>query len=296
MIALVPSRVMKILLTGATGLIGTEVMNTLAAAGHQVIATDRRDGLITSGVTFHRGELTDDKFADSLDFNCDAVVHLGSIPRPFDDQDFEVFDNNVRCTYKVFSKAAASNVKVVIYASSLSIYGTAWSGPWTSPAYAPFDENLPFHRFDSYALSKEVNERTADMWASRSNTAFVGLRFPFCNTMKAIEDLAIAQRDGDPEWINTAGKILWGYLDVRDAAHGIIAILAGNSSGSETYNFTAPDTTAPLPTVEMLAKYHPTTKIIREMPTHGALTDCSRWIAAYGYRPIHLIDRKKLGI
>ena len=115
---------MKILLTGATGLIGTEVMNTLAEAGHQVTATDRKGGEIPAGVNFILGELTDDNFINSLDFNVDAIVHLGSIPRPFDDQDFEVFDNNVSCTYKVFSKAAANNVTVVIYASSLSIYGT----------------------------------------------------------------------------------------------------------------------------------------------------------------------------
>jgi nucleoside-diphosphate-sugar epimerase len=287
---------MKILLTGATGLIGTEVMNTLAKAGHQVIATDRKGGEIPPGVSFHLGELIDDKFVNSLDFNCDAVVHLGSIPRPFDDQDFEVFDNNVRCTYKVFAKAAAHDVKVVIYASSLSIYGTAWSGPWTSPEFAPFDESLPLHHYESYALSKEVNERTADMWANRSKTAYVGLRFPFCNTMQAIEDFASAQRDGNAEIINVAGKILWGYLDVRDAAHGILAILAGKSAGSKTFNFTAPDTTAPLPTSEMLAKFHPKTKVVREIPGYGALTDCSAWITTYGYHPTHLIDRKKLGI
>jgi nucleoside-diphosphate-sugar epimerase len=271
-------------------------MRTLAIAGHQVIATDRKGGEIPTGVTFLLGELTDDKFIDSLDFNCDAIVHLGSIPRPFDDQDFEVFDNNVSCTYKVFSKAAANNVKVVIYASSLSIYGTAWSGPWTSPEFAPFDESLPLHHYESYALCKEVNERTADMWANRSKTAYVGLRFPFCNTMKTIEEHASAQRDGDEETVTVAAKILWGYLDVRDAAHGILAILAGNSTGSETYNFTAPDTTAPRPTSEMLAKFHPKTKILREIPGYGALTDCSRWIAAYGYHPVHLLDRKKLGI
>ena len=53
---------MKILLTGATGLIGTEVMKTLAAAGHQVTATDRKGGDIPAGVNFILGELTDDKF------------------------------------------------------------------------------------------------------------------------------------------------------------------------------------------------------------------------------------------
>ena len=296
MSALVRSRVMKILLTGATGLIGTEVMKTLAAECHQVTAVDRKGGDIPTGVNFVLGELTDDDFVNSLDFKVDAIVHLGSIPRPFDDQDFEVFNNNVTCTYKVFSKAAANNVKVVIYASSLSIYGTAWSAPWTSPEFAPFDESLPLHHYESYALCKEVNERTADMWANRSKTAYVGLRFPFCNTMKACEDFAIAQRDGDAEIIETAGKILWGYLDVRDAAHGILAILAGKSEGSKTFNFAAPDTTAPLPTMEMLAKFHPTTRIVREIPGYGALTDCSRWIATYGYHPVHLLDRKKLGI
>ena len=90
--------------------------------------------------------------------------------------------------------------------------------------------------------------------------------------------------------------MLFRSLDVRDAAHGILAILAGNSTGSKTYNFTAPDTTAPHPTSQMLAKFHPTTKVLREIPAFGSLTDCSRWIAAYGFHPAHLIDRKKLGI
>ena len=287
---------MKILLTGATGLIGTEVMRTLVESGHQVVATDRKSGVIPSSVSFKLGELTDDDFINSLDFNVDAVVHLGAIPQPFPDRDFEVFDNNVISTYKVFAKAAANSVRVVIYASSLSIYGTAFSDPWTSPEFAPFDESLPMHHYESYALCKEVNERTADMWANRSRTAYVGLRFPFCNTMKTIEEHAIAQRDGDEETVRVAAKILWGYLDVRDAAHGILAILAGNSAGSKTYNFTAPDTTAPHPTSAMLAKFHPSTKVVREIPGFGALTDCSRWISTYGYHPVHLIDRKKLGI
>ena len=287
---------MKILLTGATGLIGTEVMRTLVESGHQVVATDRKNGEIPSGVSFRLGELTDDDFINSLDFNVDAVVHLGAIPQPFSDRDFEVFDNNVISTYKVFAKAAANSVRVVIYASSLSIYGTAFSDPWTSPEFAPFDESLPMHHYESYALCKEVNERTADMWANRSRTAYVGLRFPFCNTMKTIEEHAIAQRDGDEETVRVAAKILWGYLDVRDAAHGILAILAGNSAGSKTYNFTAPDTTAPQPTSAMLAKFHPSTKVVREIPGFGALTDCSRWISTYGYHPVHLIDRKTLGI
>jgi len=287
---------MKILITGATGLIGTEVMKTLATTGHKVTATDCKSGDIPKGVKFVLGDLNDENFIESLKFKFDAVIHLAVIHKQFDDRGLKVFEDNVSWAYKIFAKSAAHKVKVVIYASSLSIYGTAFSDSLTSPDFAPFNESLPLHHYDSYALCKEVNERTADMWSNRSKTAFVGLRFPFVNTMKAIEDHAIAQRDGNVEQIQVAAKSLWGYLDVRDAARGILAILEGKSVGSTIYNFAAPDTTAPFQTQEMLAKYHPRTKILTDIPGYGSLTDCSHWTTAYGYQPEHLIDRKKLRI
>jgi nucleoside-diphosphate-sugar epimerase len=287
---------MKILITGATGLIGKEVTKTLATAGHKVTATDCKSGDIPKGVKFVLGDLNDENFIESLKFKFDAVIHFAVIHEQFDDRGLKVFEDNVSWAYKIFAKSAAHKVKVVIYASSLSIYGTVFSDAWTSPEFAPFDESLPQHHHDSYALCKEVNERTADMWSNRSKTAFVGIRMPFVNTMKAIEAHAIAQRDGNIKQMEVAAKSLWGYLDVRDAAQGIMAILDRKSAGSTTYNFGAPDTTAPFPTKAMLAKYHPNTKILKDIPGYGSLTDCSRWTAAYGYQPEHLIDRKKLGI
>ncbi len=283
---------MKVLITGAAGLIGREVTATLVAKGHEVLATDRIDYGQSPAKNFAVGDLESADFVSALDFSCDAVVHMGSIPSPVTDSDEKVFHNNVMGTYHVFASAVEKKVPLVIYASSLSIYGTAWSGPWTSPEYVPLDESHPLHHYESYALSKEVNERSADMWANRSKTAFVGFRFPFCNSAAAISDLAKKMRDGDQETLRTGAKILWGYLDIRDAAQAILTVLEKGAKGSSTYNFAAPDSTAPKKTLEMLSEYHPTTEIRKLLHGYESVIDCSLWQSVYGYEPMHLLDRK----
>lgn len=282
---------MKILVTGAAGLIGSEIVTSLVSAGHEVVATDRVRIDAPPSVTTVIGDLTSADFIAQLDFSCDAVIHMGSVPSPRHDTDALVLQNNVMGSYQIFAAAVAKKVPLVIYASSLSIYGTAWSDPWTSPEYAPFDEEHPLHHFESYALSKEVNERSADMWANRSETAFVGLRFPHCHNAQVFADFAQKMRDGDEETTKTGAKILWCYLDLRDAAEAILVILNKGAKGSVTYNLAAPDTFAPKPTLEMLAQYHPTTEVVGPLPGYTSILDCSRWLTDYGYKPQYLLDR-----
>lgn len=282
---------MKILVTGAAGLIGSEIVRSLVAAEHQVVATDRVQIEPSPSVTTVIGDLTSPDFISQLDFLCDAVIHLGSVPGPLHDTDALVLQNNVMGSYQVFAAAVAKKVPLVIYASSLSIYGTAWSAPWTSPEYAPFDEHHPLHHFESYALSKEVNERSADMWANRGDTAFVGLRIPHCHTAQVFADFAQKMRDGDEETIKIGAKILWCYLDLRDAAEAISVILSKGAKGSVTYNLAAPDTFAPKPTLDMLAQYHPTTEVVGPLPGYTSILDCSRWLTDYGYKPQYLLER-----
>jgi nucleoside-diphosphate-sugar epimerase len=283
---------MKVLITGSAGLIGREVTQALVDHGYEVLATDRVKNDISPAHDFAVGDLESGEFVSSLDFRCDAVVHLGSIPSPVTDSDEKVFHNNVMGTYHVFAAAVEKKVPLVIYASSLSIYGTAWSGPWTSPKYVPVDEKHPLNHYESYALSKEVNERSADMWANRSKTAFVGFRFPYCNSESAIKDLARKMFEGDKETLQTGAKILWGYLDIRDAVQGILAVLKSGAKGSTTFNFAAPDTTAPKPTAEMLAEYHPTSVVKTPPNGYQSIIDCSQWHRAYGYQPQYLLKRE----
>ena len=282
---------MKILVTGAAGLIGKEVTKGLVAAGHDVVATDLVKDDLSPAQKFVVGDLVSADFISQLDFRCEAIVHLGSIPRPGIASDETVLHNNVMGTYHVFASAVENNVPLVIYASSLSIYGMAWSGPWTSPDYVPVDEKHPLHHYESYALSKEVNERSADMWANRSETAFVGLRFPHTHTEALFAEMAQKMRAGDKEILEQGAKIFWAYLDLRDAVQGIITVINKGAKGSKTYNFAAPDTYAHKPTREMMAEFHPTSKIASTISGYDSIIDCSQWLSDFGYEPRYLLDR-----
>jgi nucleoside-diphosphate-sugar epimerase len=283
---------MKILITGAAGLIGKEVTKGLVAAGHEVLATDLVKDDLSPAQKFVVGDLVSPDFISQLDFHRDAIVHLGSIPRPGIDSDEKVLHNNVMGTYHMFANAVKNKVPLVIYASSLSIYGFAWSGPWTSPDYVPVDEKHPLHHYESYALSKEVNERSADMWAHRSETAFVGLRFPHTHTNSVFAEMAQQMRDGDKAILEQGAKIFWAYLDLRDAVQGILTVIEKGAKGSKTYNFAAPDTYAHKPTREMMAEFHPTSEVVSPLSGYDSIIDCSEWLSEYGYQPQYLLKRE----
>ena len=283
---------MKILITGAAGLIGKEVTKGLVAAGHDVLATDLVKDDLSPAQKFVVGDLVSDEFISQVDFRCDAIVHLGSIPRPGIESDEKVLHNNVMGTYHVFANAVENNVPLVIYASSLSIYGFAWS-TGTSPDYVPVDEKHPLRHFESYALSKEVNERSADMWANRSKTAFVGLRIPHTHTNLVFAEMAQKMREGDEATLEQGAKIFWAYLDLRDAVQGVLTVIEKGAKGSKTYNFAAPDTYAPRPTRELMAEFHPTTKIAPSLSGFDSIIDCSEWHADFGYEPQYLLDRSQ---
>jgi nucleoside-diphosphate-sugar epimerase len=285
---------MKILITGAAGLIGKEVTKGLVAAGHEVLATDLVKDDLSPAQKFVVGDLVSADFISQLDFHCDAIVHLGSIPRPGIDSDEKVLHNNVMGTYHMFANAVENKVPLVIYASSLSIYGFAWSGPWTSPDYVPVDEKHPLHHYESYALSKEVNERSADMWANRSETAFVGLRFPHTHTHSVFTELAQQMREGDKAILQQGAKIFWAYLDLRDAVQGILTVIEKGAKGSKTYNFAAPDTYAHKPTSEMMAEFHPTSEVVSPLSGYDSIIDCSEWLSEYGYQPQYLLKREDI--
>jgi nucleoside-diphosphate-sugar epimerase len=141
---------MRILVSGASGFIGSGLVTELAAQGHEVCALMRQGASseFLKGVQFTRitGDLRD---LDSLNRACsdvDAVIHLAGLTSAKDREEY--FKFNAEGTKNLALAASRSkNVKKFVYVSSL-----AAAGP--SIGLAPKTESDPDHPVSFYGESK----------------------------------------------------------------------------------------------------------------------------------------------
>lgn len=277
---------MRVLVTGGSGRIGQAVVGDLIEHGHEVVSADqRRPPERPRDYRFVETELGDVGQAAGALVGCDAVVHLGAIPAPYGHADEVVFRNNVGATFAVLQAASLLGVKKAVIASSVSALGTAYAPVPFPPLYAPVDEAHPLLAKDVYALSKEVDERTGEMFHRRTGMQVAAMRFSLVTSMDDIRMRAEQLRekpDLDNWW-----RLLWAYVDVRDAASVCRRAIEVDGLGFEVFNVTAADTLASRPTEELIRAYAPSVEIRQPIPgtASGFSIDKARHLL--GWEPVH---------
>lgn len=262
---------MKIAVTGASGRVGTAVVERALRDGHEVVAVDRTAPRSTAPVTEVAELDMQDYDAVTRAFSgCDGLVHLAAITGPGRLPDHIVHDHNVVSSYHALSAAAELGIRRISQASSVNAIGGRFS---RSPRYDyfPIDEHHPAYVEDPYSLSKWICEQQAESIARQyPGTTIASLR------LHGI----VGRRDDAVAWLDWAEaamvRQLWGYTSSESAARAFLAGLTADFVGHEAFYIVAPDTMMDTPSIRLAGDHYP------DVPIHGDLSgsrsffDCSK--------------------
>ena len=226
-----------ILVTGANGFLGAEVVRQLLGAGVSGRATGIEATSLRADIEYLRADITQSQQINPVLEGISTVIHVAGLAHIFspDANSAEKFRQiNEIGTANVASAASAAGVRHLILISSVSVYG-----PYTQGVY---NENTPCNPVGSYALSKYNAELRAIEITRESGMALTILR------------LATLYGEGDPGNVGRLmrtldrGRFLWigdgsnwkSLLYRGDAARACMVVAERPVSGINIYNVSAP--------------------------------------------------------
>jgi nucleoside-diphosphate-sugar epimerase len=173
---------MRILVTGAAGKLGSQVVAALVGAGHDVRATDVRFRADLA-VPLRPANLLDEHALYPLLEGTDALVHLGNHPNRFAGPSPQcLLAENTSMNANAFFAAIDSGVKQIVFASSVQVMIPIESlaGPPYRVPYLPLDGQAPADPgLNPYALSKQLAEDTLRVAArAKPELSLTSLRYP----------------------------------------------------------------------------------------------------------------------
>ncbi|QHT63188.1 NAD(P)-dependent oxidoreductase [Paenibacillus lycopersici] len=250
-----------IAVTGGSGKLGQYVIRELVRQQYRVISLDQKQaaGLPCRQIVVDMNDFG--QVAGALQ-GADAIIHLAAIPSPNGFPHQTIFTNNVVGGFNILEAASMLGIRRVVMGSSTSSYGFAWALEPFAPNYFPIDEAHPHLAQEGYGLSKTLNELTAEMFHRRNGMQVVSLRF----SLIAAPDEYERMKDSIGSKADFA-KILWSYIDIRDAVSACIASLHADVDGAIALNITGDDTLSAFDTSELLRECYPEVTDLRSEMT-----------------------------
>lgn len=161
---------MKILITGASGKIGQELVTALAAK-NQLVLLSRGDVAKKAGIITYTTELTDTKVLEDIfqKEKPEVVIHLAAIlPQQCNDNPSLAEEINVIATKNLGSLADKHSVKKFIFTSTAGVY--------LQKTLEPTDEMTHIDPQSVYAKTKLLAEHSLEEISKKSQTQFVVFR------------------------------------------------------------------------------------------------------------------------
>lgn len=158
---------MTILITGATGLVGTRLVPRLVEAGLDCRVLVRAGKAVPNGVTAVTGDLLDPSSLTRAVTGVDAIVHLASVFRTSDNE--LIWKSNLDATRNLIAAAKAHAPEVrFIMASTTNVYDVNSARPGRED-----DPAEPVHAYPASKLAAERELRESGLTWSIQRFGFV---------------------------------------------------------------------------------------------------------------------------
>ncbi len=249
---------MTLLVTGAAGLIGWEVVKQLAAAGEKVIASDVRPpaAALPDGVTFAGCDIS--IFNEFLDMvrECKPtrIYHFAAMLTGLAEERHQLaFQVNVVGAHNVLEAARICAVPQVLYVSSNGIYGRD---------LAEVIDDYSLQRPNTfYGCSKVFGENLGRWYQDRFKLDFRTIRYPLIIApgdraayhwvAPMIEDALVGRPHLCVEGVSGSNAHM---MTVTDAARAAIALAAAPREQLKTYCYSVLGVPRPVMATEMAAE------------------------------------------
>ena len=227
---------MKVLITGASGQIGSYVLEKFAdkcdAVGVDLKPCpieDLKDLVV-------QGDLRNYEFMRRVVKNVDAVIHLAaqvSVENSWNDPVYDA-KNNIIATINLLKSCSDYGVDRFVYISSAAVYG--------NPRYVPIDEEHPKNPISPYGVSKLTGEYYCRVFSDRIHTVIVRPFNVFSARMDpnnpysgVIAKFIFRVKQKLPPVIYGDGKQTRDFVHVRDVVDFVEITLKKGENG-EAYN------------------------------------------------------------
>lgn len=162
----------KIVLTGASGRLGSYLREPLSKITKKLVSTDKEDiGKTLHNEVFKKLNIKNFKEVNKILKKTDLIIHFGAYSNegPF----LEILDSNILGTYNIWKSAKKNKIKRIIFASSIHSVGMYRANETIN--------HKVMHKPDTfYGLSKCFGENLAQMYWDKCGIECLTIRILSC--------------------------------------------------------------------------------------------------------------------